>query len=175
MRQRVAPRVRIAAEKDAVLLAELAERTFREAFADDTSDDDMVLHCARSYGADIQSRELADPRYTYLIAEVEGRAAGFALVRAGPAPACVTGPSPVEIQRFYVDAPFQGTGVAQALMDSCDDEAHRRGAMTVWLGVFERNAKARRFYEKCGFRDVGEQTFLVGTDPQRDRVYARAL
>ena len=169
-------RVRVARESDAALLAELAERTFRDAFAADNTPDDMDLHCARSYGADIQRRELADPRMTYLIAEVAGEATALALVREGSdTPACVTGPDPVEIQRFYVDRPWHGRGVAQALMAACEDEARRRGARTIWLGVFERNDKARRFYEKVGFRDVGAKTFTVGTDVQSDRVVARSL
>ena len=171
-----AVRIRIARESDAALLAELAERTFREAFGDDNTPADMDLHCARNYGVEIQRRELADPRVTYLIAEVAGNAAAFALVREGSdTPACVTGPAPVEILRFYVDRRWHGRGVAQALMAACDGEARRRGARTIWLGVFERNQKARRFYEKVGFRDVGAKTFTVGTDVQSDRVVARSL
>ena len=45
-----------------------------------------------------------------------------------------------------------------------------RGAKTLWLGVWEKNDRARAFYAKCGFADVGEHIFLFGTDPQTDRV-----
>ena len=54
-------------------------------------------------------------------------------------------------------------------------EAAIRGAQTLWLGVWERNPRALAFYGKCGFVDVGEHVFLFGTDPQTDRVMARAL
>lgn len=168
-------RIRVAGPQDAGTLAELAERTFVDAFDAENSREDMALHCARNYSVDIQGRELADPTLTYLIAEVNGEAAGFALVRAGVAPPCVHGPSPIEIQRFYVVRAWHGAGVAQALMDACDDEARNCGARIIWLGVFERNAKALRFYTKMGFRDVGAQTFTVGTDVQNDRVMARPL
>ena len=60
-------------------------------------------------------------------------------------------------------------------MTACVYEARRRGAQTIWLGVFERNAKARRFYEKMGFREVGAQTFTLGTDAQNDRIVARSI
>lgn len=167
--------IRAAGSHDAELLAELAARTFVDAFGAENSREDMALHCATHYGVDIQRRELMDAALSYLIAEVNGEAAGFALVRAGVAPPCVVGPNPIEIQRFYVARPWHGTGVAHALMGACDGEARKRGAQTVWLGVFERNAKARRFYEKMGFRDVGAQTFTLGTDVQNDRVLARGL
>jgi GNAT superfamily N-acetyltransferase len=77
--------------------------------------------------------------------------------------------------RFYIDARWHGTGAARLLMHAVDDEARRRGARAVWLGVWERNPRAIRFYEKCGFRDVGTQRFLLGTDVQRDRVMLREL
>ncbi|MGH7717283.1 MAG: GNAT family N-acetyltransferase [Gemmatimonadaceae bacterium] len=168
-------RIRVASVADAPLLAELAARTFVETFAAENRAEDMTLHVARRYGVEIQGRELADPALTYLIAEVDGAVAGYALVRAGPAPPCVTGPAPVEIWRFYVDRPWHGSGVAQALMTACESEARRRGGRTLWLGVWERNARARRFYEKSGFRDVGAKPFLLGTDAQTDRIMARDL
>ena len=55
-------------------------------------------------------------------------------------------------------------------MDAVIAEARSRSAERLWLGVWEENPRAIAFYGKCGFRDVGSQTFMVGTDPQRDRV-----
>lgn len=168
-------RVRLAEPGDAALLADMATRTFVDAFGAQNTPEDMELHCARNYGVEIQRRELGNPELTYLIAEVAGGAAAFALLRASAAPPCVSGLAPIEIQRFYVDSPWHGSGIAQRLMAACLDEARRRGARTMWLGVFERNAKARRFYEKMGFREVGAQTFTLGTDPQNDRIVARSI
>jgi ribosomal protein S18 acetylase RimI-like enzyme len=54
-------------------------------------------------------------------------------------------------------------------------EATAAGGKTLWLGVWERNPRAIRFYEKQGFRDVGSYLFVLGTDPQTDRVMTRAL
>jgi GNAT superfamily N-acetyltransferase len=167
--------IRPASVTDAGVLAALAERTFVETFAAENRPEDLAIHVARSYGIEIQARELADPDVTYLIAEADGTPAGYALVRGGGAPSCVTGAAPVQIQRFYVDRPWLGTGVARALMVACEDEARRRGGRTLWLGVWERNARAIRFYEKAGFKDVGAQAFHVGADAQTDRVLARDL
>jgi ribosomal protein S18 acetylase RimI-like enzyme len=38
----------------------------------------------------------------------------------------------------------------------------------MWLGVWEYNPRAQRFYEKNGFRIVGKHVFQLGTDPQTD-------
>jgi ribosomal protein S18 acetylase RimI-like enzyme len=97
------------------------------------------------------------------------------MVHAVPAPPAVTGPAPLELVRFYVDRPWHGSGVARAMMSACDDEARRRGARTLWLGVWEHNPRAIRFYEKCGFVDVGSHKFVLGDDEQTDRLMARPI
>jgi ribosomal protein S18 acetylase RimI-like enzyme len=55
------------------------------------------------------------------------------------------------------------------------EQARRRGAAVLWLGVWERNPRAIRFYEKCGFADAGSQTFVLGSDPQTDRIMWRSV
>jgi GNAT superfamily N-acetyltransferase len=82
---------------------------------------------------------------------------------------------PVELWRFYVERGWHGRGVAAALMEQVKAEATKRGAQTLWLGVWERNDRARAFYAKCGFADAGEHIFLFGTDPQTDRVMTMTL
>ena len=160
---------------DAAPLAELAARTFREAFAADNRAEDMALHLTSAYGVAQQGRELADPEMSTLLVEVDGQLAGYAQLRSGDTPACVTGDAPIELMRFYVAKEWHGRGIAQALMQRVDSEAVRRGARTLWLGVWERNPRARAFYQKTGFADVGSQVFMVGEDPQTDRILVRQL
>jgi ribosomal protein S18 acetylase RimI-like enzyme len=60
-------------------------------------------------------------------------------------------------------------------MQRVDVEAKNRGADTLLLGVWEHNPRAKAFYRKCGFADVGSHVFVVGTDPQTDRIMTRTL
>jgi GNAT superfamily N-acetyltransferase len=87
----------------------------------------------------------------------------------------VTGESPLELWRFYVDQPYQGLGVAQALMGRVLLEAEQRGARTLWLGVWERNERAKAYYLKNDFFDVGSHVFMVCADAQTDRIMVRDL
>lgn len=166
---------RTATAADAAPLAEFAERTFRETFGPENRPDDMELYIARSYGADHQRAELLDPGLVTLLAEAGGTLAGFVQLRGGDAPACVDGPTPVEIWRFYVDRPWQGRGLAGRMMAEACAGARARGAETVWLAVWERNGRAIAFYRRCGFAAVGRQPFVLGTDVQNDLVMARSL
>jgi GNAT superfamily N-acetyltransferase len=167
--------IRRATPADAPLIASLGVQTFVTSFGTQNTPENLAKHLAKAFGEEIQMRELTDPSITYLIAELHGRTAGYAQVREGDAPECVTGPAPVEVRRFYVLHDFHGTGIAQALMDACASEARQRGGRTLWLGVWDQNPRAIRFYTKWGYEDVGGQTFMLGDDPQQDRVLARSL
>jgi len=161
---------------DAPAIAAFAARIFHESFAADNRPEDMAAYMAIAFGPEQQQRELSDGAHTYLIAEQNGDIAGYALIRAdGEIPECVAIRPAVEIVRFYVDRPWHGRGVAAPLMVACEGEARRRGARGMWLGVWERNFRATGFYTKCGFRDVGSHSFVLGTDVQTDRVMAREL
>jgi len=167
--------VRAGVATDATALAELAARTFRETFAADNRPEDMELHTAQAYGTSQQQLELIDPNIATLLVEVDGQMAGYAQLRSGLAPTCVTGEAPVELWRFYITQAWHGRGVAQALMQRVESEAYRRGRRTLWLGVWERNERAKAFYHKNGFTDVGSHVFMVGTDAQTDRIFVRPL
>jgi ribosomal protein S18 acetylase RimI-like enzyme len=160
---------------DARQLADLAASTFLDTFAAENRPEDMALHVSRSYGVSQQEAELADPQMATLLAEVDGRLAGYAQLRASAVPDCVRGVAPIELLRFYVATPWHGRGVAHALMQGVELEARAREAETLWLGVWERNERAKSFYRKCGFADVGSQMFVLGTDAQTDRVMVRPL
>lgn len=156
-------------------MAELAAATFRDAFGSENDAADLALHLARSYGLAQQTAELRHPAITTLLAYVDGELAGYAQLRQGLPPACVVAARPIELWRFYVARPWHGRGVAQELMAAARDAAKRRGAASLWLGVWERNPRAQAFYRKSGFADVGSQQFLVGTDAQTDRVMELTL
>ena len=169
------PVIRFARAVDADLLAELGARTFSETFAADNSAEDMAAYLALSFAPALQAAELADPDSIFLIAEVDGFAAGYAKLKSGEPPDGVTNGRPIELVRLYVSQEFLGRGVGAALMRVCLDEAQRQGYRTLWLGVWEHNHRARAFYRKWEFRDVGTHIFQLGADSQTDILMERPV
>jgi ribosomal protein S18 acetylase RimI-like enzyme len=167
--------IRRATAADAGPLAELALRSFLEAFAAQNQPEDVAAYTSRVYGPAQQAAEIADPDIVTLVGEVEGRMAAYAQLRWIPPGPGVDGPEPVEIMRFYLDAPWHGSGLAQRMMDAVLRTAREEGARTAWLAVWERNPRAMAFYAKYGFRVVGEQDFQLGSERQNDFVMTRPL
>ena len=175
MSQKVHVTIRRADSNDANLLADLGARTFEETFAVDNTAEDMAAYLAEHFSVAQQTAELAHPASTFLIAEVDGKAAGYAKLHAGEPPKDIKGARPVEMVRLYVSSEWFGRGAGEALMRACLDEARSAGHETLWLGVWERNARAQAFYNKWDFRAVGEHIFQLGLDAQRDILMERAL
>lgn len=160
---------------DAELLAQLGARTFSETFAADNTREDMAAYLSAAFSREQQAAELADPRATFHIAEANGVAVGYAMVRSGNAPDGVTDDNPIELVRLYVSRESLGSGVGAALMHACIREAKQSGYETLWLGVWEHNHRARAFYRKWNFHEVGTHVFQLGADPQTDVLMQRSL
>jgi|SRR5215510_3140588 len=175
MLPRLVPVIRKAVVEDAQLLAELGERTFRDAFAAQNTAENLQDYLREAFGEEKQRAEVLDPGNTFFLAFVGSDAAGYLKLRSRPAPSCVTQPHPIEIERLYVDRPFWGQRLGTALMERAELEARERGRQSIWLAVWEHNTRARSFYRQWNFREVGKQLFVLGADPQTDLILVRRL
>jgi diamine N-acetyltransferase len=167
--------IRHAHANDSTILAEAGRRLFETAFAADNQPEDMDAYLAESFSPDIQAQELADPASLTLIAETNGRFAGYARLKEGRPGMQIPGEQAIELVRIYAERDYIGMGAGSALMQACLEEAARRGFDSVWLGVWEKNRDAIRFYEKWGFSVMGTQPFKLGEDIQRDFVMQRSI
>ena len=167
--------IRRAQLEDVNLLVELGAQTFAETFTEDNTPEDMAAYSAASFNIEILTAELLDPLSIFLVADVDGNAAGYAKIHSGEPQSGVEGQKPVELVRLYVLRKWLGQGVGQALMQRCIDEARELGFQTFWLGVWERNNRAQAFYRKWNFVEVGEHIFQLGSDPQRDILMQRTI
>lgn len=83
------------------------------------------------------------------VAEVDGRVVGFIMI-AGD-----------EVEQVFVDPDHHGTGVAAPLLAEAERQVAAGGHAEAWLAVVTGNARARRFYEKHGWRDGGDLPYEV--------------
>jgi len=167
--------IRRARPEDAPALALLGAKTFADTFGGDCTPEDLSAFLSLTYGEALQLREVEDPDVLVLAADEDGALTAFAQLRTGTAPPCVGDPRALELWRFYVDRPWHGRGIAQVLMTEVLHAARARGASALWLGVWERNARAQSFYQKAGFARIGEHPFTLGSDVQRDWIMLRTL
>jgi GNAT superfamily N-acetyltransferase len=121
------------------------------------------------------SGELLDANSSFIIASVDGQPAGYAKLIFESTEPDIIAEWPVELARLYSHQRYLGQGVGQVLLDECISKAKGANRDVVWLGVWEYNPRAKRFYEKNGFRVVGSHTFQLGSDPQTDLLMQKRL
>lgn len=166
--------VRQAASEDVPALSALARETYVDAFGHSFQASDLAAHLAAHLSPAGIARMVADDHV--LVAEADRRLVGY--VQFGPAYPPLSGASDadVELRRLYVHPDFQNRGVGSQLMDAALAHPAVAGAPRVYLDVWVHNPGARRFYERYGFRVIGERSFHIesGAETSPDWIMLRA-
>lgn len=164
---------RDATPADAAAMASLGRDSFTETFGHLYTPADLAAFLAGHSEAAWRA-QLTDPLFAVRIAEVEGAPVAYAKLGPPSLPFTPRGPA-AELRQFYVLKPWQGHGVAAALMQWVLNEARASGADDLYLSVFVDNHRARRFYARYGFTFVGTYAFMVGDHADEDHVMRLAL
>ena len=169
-------RLRRASPGDAAAVSLVASAAFLEAFAGILPGADIIAHCAANNASAKFAAWAADGESVVTLAEHPDGAApvGYSLLTAPDFP-MPTGPEDIELKRIYTLAGTHGTGLGPALMARSVADARALGRTRMLLGVHPGNLRARRFYEREGFRVIGERMFQVGSLVMHDPVYALDL
>lgn len=162
--------IRRAGLPDAAALADIGKRTFFETFNSTCTAADMQQFLDDYFNVEQVKKELADKNDLYFFAELNGIPAGYLRLMEDYSQFSLMAKwKALELKRIYVDSSFHGKGIAQSLMKFAEDFARENQYEVIWLGVWEHNSRAKRFYEKCGFEDSGHtHEFPIGSTPQTD-------
>lgn len=170
-------KIRTATLSDSEILAEIARKSFYDAFADHPKNapGDMQSYMDGAFTVEAISAELSDKDSIFFVAEIENKIVGYAKLKQNSREEEISGENPIELVRLYSLNEFIGKGVGKSLMLKCLDFAKEKGHDIIWLGVWEYNYNAQKFYAKFGFEKCGEHIFQLGSDPQTDWLMERAV
>lgn len=160
--------IRLAEFSDLKTLQEISKLTFQEAFADSNTAEDMHQYLTTNFSLDKLTNELSEAGSRFFIALDGLRAVGYLKVNAGIAQTDLKETDSLEIERIYVLNAYYGKKVGQLLYEKAVEVAEESGKTSIWLGVWEENPRAIRFYEKNGFVAFGSHVFKMGSDEQTD-------
>lgn len=167
--------IRKATLTDVSKLAAIGRMTFVETFADTNTKEDMTNYVQKAFNHHQVKSELLDEKNIFLLAYDRDTLAGYAKLRTGHDPEELAGERAIEIQRIYVRQSFIGKKIGKHLMEECLKIAKKGKYETIWLGVWEYNPRAIRFYENWGFEKFSKYSFLLGFDEQTDILMKRKI
>jgi len=158
---------------DAPAIDALFRASFIETFAHLYDPADLAAFFAK-FSPEAWQDELADPDFAFRLAEDRSRLAGYAKVSSVSLPV-EAAEAALELRQLYVAMHWHGAGIAPVLMDWVLAQASGRGARALYLTVFTGNVRARRFYARYGFEEVGPYAFMVGNQADEDLIMRLAL
>ncbi|MGY8788150.1 MAG: GNAT family N-acetyltransferase [Fidelibacterota bacterium] len=154
--------------QDIEKLKGIGKRTFTETFSSDNSEENITEYLDNGFSTEKLKTELTDKNAEFYFAELKGRVIGYLKVNSGQSQTEIKDKNYLEIERIYVLKEYHGKKVGQLLYEKAIKIAKSKNAEYVWLGVWEKNPRAIKFYEKNGFVAFDKHIFKLGNDKQTD-------
>ena len=160
MHRKLTVKIRPVKSSELIELQAISRSTFHETFAIYNSAEDMQLYLEQNLSLERLKEEYSHPNTTFYFAQLKEEIVGYLKINFSN--------EGLEVERIYVKQSHQGKGAGQRLLDEAFRLAKENGIHRIWLGVWEHNPNAIRFYEKNGFITFGSHVFLLGNDEQCD-------
>jgi ribosomal protein S18 acetylase RimI-like enzyme len=149
-------------------LQKIGRQTFRETFSESNSEENMKNYLEEGFSNEKLTAELNDNNSEFYFATLNNEVIGYLKINFGSSQTELKDSKALEIERIYVSKEFHGKSIGQLLYDKAIQIAKLKNADYVWLGVWEENPRAIRFYEKYGFVEFDKHIFKLGNDKQTD-------
>lgn len=156
-------------------LQAIAKTTFIATFGDANNQNDMTDYVESKLTIEQLKSELLNPFSQFYFALDGAEVIGYLKVNTKSAQTEAQGDDALEIERIYVLDTYHGMKVGQLLYNYALQLAAELNVNRVWLGVWEENKRAIRFYEKNGFSIFDQHVFVLGTDEQTDLLMEKRL
>lgn len=167
--------ITIAYLKDLGTIQVIGRQTFLETFADSNTEDDMNEYLEENFNEQKVRSELENADSSFFIAWENEIPVGYLKVNVGIAQTELQDNTSLEIERIYVKSSHHGKKVGQLLYEKALEMGLLQNKVYLWLGVWEENLRAIRFYEKNGFVAFDKHIFKVGNDKQTDIMMKKIL
>jgi len=156
-------------------LLSLSRKTFYDAFEHLNNKDDFEAYTSIAFTHPKLLSELQNPGSQFYFAIIDDEKVGYIKLNYSSAQTELKDDNAVEVERIYVLASQQGKKIGNQLLDFAIDKSKTEGKQYIWLGVWEYNQAAQRFYERNGFKAFGNHKFWVGNDEQTDILMKKVL
>ena len=153
---------------DLEALRNLSIQTFMETFEEVNTEEDMQKYLDENLSIEKLKTELENPNSEFYFGENNDEILGYLKLNFKDAQTEKLAENHFEIERIYVLKTFLGQKIGQILFDNALEIGRKKNLEYVWLGVWEENHRAIRFYGKNGFEIFGKHDFVLGEDVQTD-------
>ncbi|MEK4351628.1 GNAT family N-acetyltransferase [Paenibacillus sp. FSL R5-0475] len=161
--------------EDLGLLQEISVETFNDTFQNQNSPAIMKAYLDRAFNLKQLGKELLNNCSEFYFIFLNKEVAGYLKLNFNDAQSEKMGNDSLEIERIYIRGKFHKRGLGKYLMNKALDIAKDQNKEKIWLGVWEKNENAIKFYEKMNFVQTGTHSFYMGDEEQIDFIMTKTL
>lgn len=149
-------------------LVQISKATFIDAFESDNNPDDFNVYIDFAFNKSKLTEELENPFTTFYFVYADHDLVGYFKLNENDAQSELKGKDSMELERIYVIREFQGIGLGKQMLQHVKKLVSQSTKTFLWLGVWEKNKAAIKFYETNGFTKFGMHPYYIGGDKQMD-------
>jgi ribosomal protein S18 acetylase RimI-like enzyme len=146
----------------------ISRKTFTDAFAAQNDPEDFEHYLNTALTSETLANELNHSHTSFYFVKNSKETVGYFKINDAKAQTDIHDKSSYELERIYVVSGYQGHGIGEWMIEQVVHLAQKAKKDYIWLGVWEENTAAIRFYEKKGFLKFGRHPYYIGKDKQMD-------
>jgi len=146
----------------------MSKGTFSDAFEADNDPKDFKEYIDVAFSQEKLWEEFKESNTDFYFVNQKENCIGYFKLNVGNAQSDLKLEESMELERIYVLKEFQGRGHGERILNKVKRLAAQAGKSFLWLGVWEKNTRAIKFYEKHGFVKFGTHPYYIGSDKQTD-------
>lgn len=160
---------------DLAQLQKIGRKTFSETFSSGNTEENMNKYLVEGFSKEKLREELNNENSAFYFAVLDEKVIGYLKLNFGSSQTEIQDSISLEIERIYVLQEYYGKKVGQVLYEKALQVAEDKKVNYVWLGVWEENPRAIRFYQKNGFVEFDKHIFVMGDEEQTDIMMKKTL
>lgn len=143
------------------LITSIAAKTFIESHGNSASEKDIDAYVKSKFTEANLEHELSDPNAVFRLAYYDNVPVGYSKIIFDCPNPNIDDKNICKMERLYVLKDHLDKKIGQALFNenlNLAKNAHQKG---IWLFVWTGNERALRFYDRQGFKKIGDTYFKI--------------
>ncbi|MEZ5047717.1 MAG: GNAT family N-acetyltransferase [Chitinophagaceae bacterium] len=142
-------------------IAQLGKETFRDSHKDSTTKENLDYFLNKNYDIDFITKQLEDPKQLFHVAMYNDNVIAYSKIILNTKSILMQKEHIAYLEKLYVSANFYGQKIGYSLFEINKKLAMQEHQLGFWLNVWVGNERAIRFYEKLGFKKIGDTLFNI--------------
>ncbi|WP_350293445.1 GNAT family N-acetyltransferase [uncultured Croceitalea sp.] len=162
-------------EKDVKVLSKISRETFIDAFEKQNNPTDFKNYISKAFSFETMYKELCNTASHFFFIYKEKELIGYFKLNEFDAQTELKEKKGIELERIYIIREHQGKSLGREALLKVLEMAIKKDKEYIWLGVWERNLDAIRFYQRHGFVKFDTHPYYIGSDKQTDWLMRKEL